>query len=52
MGVFRMYLIAKPVGFTDTKASILMNSSLQHLECLLEAAKNPLVSVEGEGVPG
>jgi hypothetical protein len=35
-----MYLIAKPVGFTDTKASILMNSSLQYLECLLAAAKN------------
>src|SRR4030043_1170646 len=40
LGVYRMYLIAKPVGFTDTKASLLMNSSLHCLDCLLVATPN------------
>jgi len=35
-----MYPIAEPVSFTDTEASILMDSPLYGLDCLLVAAEN------------
>ena len=40
LGILRMYLIAKPVSFTDAEASILMHGPLHRLDCLLEASKN------------